>query len=426
MTLAGAIAGFQTFASVMAVDDTCYYGIEAVDGDNVPTGEWETGLGTYSGVNTLTRTHVHESSNGDAAVNFSAGTKRVFIGLTAAEAGALAGGGFASPTVRSSSISSSSAGSYNVSWPAGTVAGDLVIIAIGGGFFAPVPTGWTQFYAQRGTNAQINCFGKVMTAADITAGSVTVTMEGTFNSCVMAVTIIGTTFGLFNGAGVFQSGSSTTSFALTNALARENDLVLNFAYTRAAANVTMADSNEIQTVNATNASGAIGQFTGDLNQLGMQDIVSVSGANSGVAAVSVALRGAEGWSPIGNQFTDINFSAFGLTLIDDADAAVALATLGITMSSVSAANPGKMKLTVGGNKIMLQWGTGSIGANSSDTVTFPEAFNSWAWFMANGGDTGTSSEGDVHNTSTTTSAGSIVMTGGATANYSWFAIGDWA
>src|SRR5665647_204188 len=76
LTLGGAPTGSQTFGSVMSVGDTCWYA--AVGGS-----EWETGLGTYSGTNTLTRTTVLESSNSNAAVSFSAGAKDVFINLPA-------------------------------------------------------------------------------------------------------------------------------------------------------------------------------------------------------------------------------------------------------------------------------------------------------------------------------------------------------
>lgn len=79
LTLAGAVAGFRTFASVCATNDTCLYYIEAVDGSGVPTGDWEVGLGTYSGTNTLTRTTVVRSSNSGSAVSLAAGTKRVAI-----------------------------------------------------------------------------------------------------------------------------------------------------------------------------------------------------------------------------------------------------------------------------------------------------------------------------------------------------------
>lgn len=80
LSLAGVVTGFKTFASVCAVTDTLWYYIEAVDGSGVPTGEYESGLGTYSAANQLTRTTVLRSSNANAAVNFTAGTKRV--GLT--------------------------------------------------------------------------------------------------------------------------------------------------------------------------------------------------------------------------------------------------------------------------------------------------------------------------------------------------------
>lgn len=86
-TLAGAVTGYRTFASQMATSDTCNYAIWAVDVNGTPTGEWEGGVGTYSGVNTLTRTTVLESSNAGSAVTFSAGTKYVAITLLAAKTG---------------------------------------------------------------------------------------------------------------------------------------------------------------------------------------------------------------------------------------------------------------------------------------------------------------------------------------------------
>lgn len=83
-TLAGAVTGYQRFSAVCSTSDTIHYGIFAVDGNGNPSGDWETGLGTYSGTNTLTRTTVQESSNAGSAVNFSAGTKWVIASPTAA------------------------------------------------------------------------------------------------------------------------------------------------------------------------------------------------------------------------------------------------------------------------------------------------------------------------------------------------------
>lgn len=79
-TLAGAVTGFKTFASRLTVGDRVAYCIEG----QTP-GEWEIGIGTLSGATTLTRTYVSASSNSDALVNFSAGTKNVFVTATASQ-----------------------------------------------------------------------------------------------------------------------------------------------------------------------------------------------------------------------------------------------------------------------------------------------------------------------------------------------------
>ena len=78
-TLAGAVSGFQSF-SVIGNGNTTYYAI-------VGGSEWEVGLGTYtSSGTTLSRTTVLESSNSGSLVNFSAGTKNVFVTYPAEKA----------------------------------------------------------------------------------------------------------------------------------------------------------------------------------------------------------------------------------------------------------------------------------------------------------------------------------------------------
>jgi len=72
LVLLGATSGFQSF-SVIGDGNTTYY---TIDGGT----EWEVGIGTYtlSGT-TLSRDTILESSNSGSAVNFSAGTKNVFV-----------------------------------------------------------------------------------------------------------------------------------------------------------------------------------------------------------------------------------------------------------------------------------------------------------------------------------------------------------
>jgi hypothetical protein len=74
LTLAGAVAGFQSFAAV-GNGNTTYYAIS----DSI-TGAWEVGIGTYtSSGTTLSRTTVLSSSNGGSLVNFAANAKDVFV-----------------------------------------------------------------------------------------------------------------------------------------------------------------------------------------------------------------------------------------------------------------------------------------------------------------------------------------------------------
>ena len=83
VTLGGAVGGFQTFAAGIGNDNTTYYAI-SLNSEN----EWEVGLGTLNAdSSTLARTNPPlESSNGDALVDFSAGSKEVFCTLPAEKA----------------------------------------------------------------------------------------------------------------------------------------------------------------------------------------------------------------------------------------------------------------------------------------------------------------------------------------------------
>ncbi|MAF44117.1 MAG: hypothetical protein CMI54_08185 [Parcubacteria group bacterium] len=83
MTFAGATSGFETFSAGIGNSNTTYYAIVNTD---TPT-EWEVGLGTLAGdSSTITRTTVISSSNSDAAVSFTSGTKEIFCTLPASKA----------------------------------------------------------------------------------------------------------------------------------------------------------------------------------------------------------------------------------------------------------------------------------------------------------------------------------------------------
>ena len=78
--LAGAEIGFESFVSGIGNGNVTYYAIS-----NDGTAEFEVGFGTVTdaATDTLSRDTIISSSNSDALVNFSAGTKTVFCTLPA-------------------------------------------------------------------------------------------------------------------------------------------------------------------------------------------------------------------------------------------------------------------------------------------------------------------------------------------------------
>jgi hypothetical protein len=77
ITLSGADLGCRTFASTMAIGDTCFF---CEDGGI--TGQWETGIATLTAAATLVKTEVLASSFSNVRVDFSPGPKSIFMAQT--------------------------------------------------------------------------------------------------------------------------------------------------------------------------------------------------------------------------------------------------------------------------------------------------------------------------------------------------------
>jgi hypothetical protein len=76
----GAFTGYTTFAAAIGNGNSTYYTIT-----NDAAGQWEVGVGTFS-AGSVSRDLVLTSSNSGALVNFSAGSKEVFVTLPAERA----------------------------------------------------------------------------------------------------------------------------------------------------------------------------------------------------------------------------------------------------------------------------------------------------------------------------------------------------
>jgi hypothetical protein len=114
--LAGAAAGFQSFAAVGDGNQTFYAIVDATSGD------WEVGVGTYTASGTtLSRTTVVSSSNAGSLVNFGAGSKDVFVTYPSSRAVYLDAAGSAVSVLDIGTLGTSTANITTANITAGTV-----------------------------------------------------------------------------------------------------------------------------------------------------------------------------------------------------------------------------------------------------------------------------------------------------------------
>lgn len=169
------------------------------------------------------------------------------------------GGGSGTPVVRASKISSSSASSYTITWPTGSIAGDTVLFFGGHGFGYNLPAGWIQLSNLTGSNFNGAVFSRILSATDITTGSVTITTTGAYNGVVCLVTMIG--YCQVRGAvSASRNGSGSASIVLASDGAPQlTDLIFYFGSNRSTpgSTDTVSLGTGLQTVTAAEASGVL-------------------------------------------------------------------------------------------------------------------------------------------------------------------------
>jgi hypothetical protein len=170
VTLLGAVQGFQSFSAVGNANTTYY----TIAGQG--TSEWEVGLGTYtSSGTTLSRDTVLGSSNSGSLVNFSAGTKNVFVTYPASQAVLLNG----TQTLTNKTLTSPTITGAVVSSMASSVITSGTVVAVSGTSvgFTNIPS-WVkritlQLYAvsTNGTSGNLTAqFGTGGTPTYVTSG----------------------------------------------------------------------------------------------------------------------------------------------------------------------------------------------------------------------------------------------------------------
>lgn len=126
-----------------------------------------------------------------AATTASSATIEIAIRAAAAVTASVPVGAYAAPQRGSNITSGSSVATLTVTLPTGSVANDLALIFADSGYTPTLPTGWGLVSGASAAQWQQIIGSKVLTAADITAGNVTVTFNGSYDCVLGIVTFVG-------------------------------------------------------------------------------------------------------------------------------------------------------------------------------------------------------------------------------------------
>jgi hypothetical protein len=167
-------------------------------------------------------------------------------------------------SIRGTGIQASVSASYTVPWPSGTITGDTAVIFIGQAWPMNPPSGWTVNSNLTGGWWDGGVISKVLTAADITAGSVTITFAGTAFSGVIAIlTTVGSCKVTQTVASQTPSPGSASVTLNTTATFPTDNLVCYFGSNRAVDTVTVNRGTlRRSATDSVNGSGALYTETG--------------------------------------------------------------------------------------------------------------------------------------------------------------------
>jgi hypothetical protein len=203
------------------------------------------------------------------------------------------GGGGGTPVIRGSGLQASSASSYTVTWPTGTLAGDLALIFVGHAWSINKPAGWVLVDSNIPvTNYNGATFSRVLTSADIAAGSVTVTVSNTFDGVVGIVTFVGATGGIRPPVTSIANSSGSSSVTVnSDGSPLTADMAVYFGGNRGASTATVSLGSMLQQANdLAFASGCI--YAGSpASAGGVSPVFSYSTAGTANYQIIVVVKG---------------------------------------------------------------------------------------------------------------------------------------
>jgi len=349
VTLSGtAPTGYQNF-SVIGNANTTYYTINAGS-------QWEVGIGTYSSTGpTLARTTVLESSNANALVNFSAGTKDVFVTYPSDRAVTTDG----TETLTNKTINGSNNTITNISLTS-AVTGTL-----------PVANGGTGVTASSGANSvvlrnvnqnfAVNNIDFGFTSIATAAGTTTLTVASTntifFTGSTTQTVVMPVTSTLVLGSAYFIRNNST------------GDLTINSSGGNLIATIIPGLSIHIVCINTavTTAAGWDFGFTDFADRTGTGNVVlSASPTLTGTANVT-NLTASATLSTSGvlstSSFASVSLIATGTIIIGATNATNSI-TLGQSTASQTTSIQGGA--TTSGNTKTINIGTAGLSGSTTN------------------------------------------------------------
>jgi hypothetical protein len=323
VTLAGAVSGYQSFAAVGNANTTYY----TIAGQT--TSEWEVGIGTYtSSGTTLSRNTILASSNAGSAVNFSAGTKNVFVTypasrsvyvngttITPTNSGILpvANGGTNASTASITAFNNITG--YTASGATGTTSTNLV--------FSTSPTLVTPALGTPSSGTLTNCtfptLNQNTTGSAATLTTARAIYGNNFDGSAALTQIIASTYGGTGNGFTKFSGPATAEKTFTLPDATCSILTSNAAVTVAqgGTGVTTTPTNgQLLVGNGTNYTVAtLGSGTGISTTTGAGTLtVNNTGVTSNVAGTGISVSGATGAVTITNSGVTSAVAGTGITV----------------------------------------------------------------------------------------------------------------
>lgn len=148
-----------------------------------------------------------------------------------------------------------------VTLPAGSTAGDWLVICAGHGFPVNTPTGYEIIENTNQGNYNGGCFIKQLVAADITAGSVTVTFTGSFYGHISAIAFTGALTGIRTKIQSFSTGGSGSRTLTTDGTPLIGEYAIHFAAGRSNGAISSTAPTALAADNQANSSF---KLTGEL------------------------------------------------------------------------------------------------------------------------------------------------------------------